>query len=496
MNITIDSIFISLVDQGDTRVSTDILHMLYKHARNAAKKVSGIIVEIGGYRGASTIALALGVRDAGGGKVISIPHIDALNEQFYKANHQRHLRNLELYEVSSYVSHICTDAISAARDWTTPIDFLWIDGDHSYTGVTEDIQRWVPFVQDHGLVIFNGHTQGSDVEAVVGEHLQFSRYRLLERVGPAVAFRKQKQPRKLYLCAGMQSSGSTLVSCCFLQRQDLDGVYDMENSMIHQDFSRVSTNSVWVKMTIGSFRLAELAVLYQAQGWEVYPLFVQRDLQAVIRSLIGKEYGFNGATGDDPPLYIRVQRYLADLTKAQSEEWPILVYEELMQNPTLILNRTCKALGLPWSDSMTTWPKPESQIAYMSVGSPSLRATRKKSIGLLETIACYQKQLIKKSQENETDSDPLIQALLSRFKHTQSTTTIKHKLLLLPPVTFRGTRRNSMEQELARLKYELALLTNEHNRILEHIVFGPLLRFWKRFINPFDSFEKQHIDKQ
>jgi len=472
MNITIDSIFTSLVDQGDTMVSTDILHMLYNHARNAVKKVSGIIVEIGGYRGASTIALALGVRDAGGGKVISIPHIDALNEQFYKANHQRHLRNLERYEVSSYVSHICTDAISASRDWATSIDLLWIDGDHSYTRVTDDIKRWVPFVQDYGLVIFDDHTPGSNVETAVGDHLQFSRYRLLERVGTAVVFRKQEKPRKLYLCGGMQSSGSTLVSCCFLQRQDLDGVYDMENSMIHQDFSRVSTDSVWVKMTIGSFRLAELAALYQAQGWEVYPFLIQRDLQTVIRSLIGKEYGFDGATGDDPPLYIRVQRYLADLTKAQSEKWPILAYEELMQNPTLVLKRTCKALDLPWSDSMTTWPKPESKIAYMSVGSLSLRATRKESRDLPETIACYQKQVIKKSQENETDSAPLIQALLSRFKHTRSATTIEHNLLLLPPVAFRGTRRDFMEQKLAKL-----------NRIYDHIVFGPLLKFWRRFIN-------------
>ena len=40
----------------------------------------------------------------------------------------------------------------AARDWTAPIDFLFIDGDHSWTGVERDWRDWTPHLMPGGLV--------------------------------------------------------------------------------------------------------------------------------------------------------------------------------------------------------------------------------------------------------------------------------------------------------------------------------------------------------
>lgn len=40
----------------------------------------------------------------------------------------------------------------AARDWTTPIDFLFIDGDHSWAGLERDWQDWTPHLVPGGLV--------------------------------------------------------------------------------------------------------------------------------------------------------------------------------------------------------------------------------------------------------------------------------------------------------------------------------------------------------
>lgn len=42
-----------------------------------------------------------------------------------------------------------------ARDWADPIDFLFIDGDHSYEGVTLDWADWSPFVTPAGIVVFH-----------------------------------------------------------------------------------------------------------------------------------------------------------------------------------------------------------------------------------------------------------------------------------------------------------------------------------------------------
>ena len=38
--------------------------------------------------------------------------------------------------------------------------------------------------------------------------------------------------KALVLCGGLQSSGTTLVSYCFLQRGDTDGVLDADNDLL------------------------------------------------------------------------------------------------------------------------------------------------------------------------------------------------------------------------------------------------------------------------
>lgn len=40
----------------------------------------------------------------------------------------------------------------AARDWTTPIDFLFIDGDHRWSGIERDWRDWTPHVAAGGVV--------------------------------------------------------------------------------------------------------------------------------------------------------------------------------------------------------------------------------------------------------------------------------------------------------------------------------------------------------
>lgn len=40
----------------------------------------------------------------------------------------------------------------AARRWESPIDFLFIDGDHSYEGLREDWEGWASFIAPGGVV--------------------------------------------------------------------------------------------------------------------------------------------------------------------------------------------------------------------------------------------------------------------------------------------------------------------------------------------------------
>lgn len=42
---------------------------------------------------------------------------------------------------------------AAASVWSEPIDFLYIDADHSYLGVWTDLVGWVPHVRSGGLIV-------------------------------------------------------------------------------------------------------------------------------------------------------------------------------------------------------------------------------------------------------------------------------------------------------------------------------------------------------
>jgi hypothetical protein len=83
--------------------------------------------------------------------------------------------------------------------------------------------------------------------------------------------------RRMILCGGLQSSGTTLVSWCSLQRQDVNGVLDMSHDLIMYSFDRVKEPIVWVKMTIGAFRWLDVYETYRDLGWNPEPLLGRVD---------------------------------------------------------------------------------------------------------------------------------------------------------------------------------------------------------------------------
>ena len=58
-----------------------------------------------------------------------------------------------------------------AETWDKPIDMLFIDGDHFYVGVHEDIKNWVSKVKDGGIVCFHDYGSHTEVTIAVNEAL-------------------------------------------------------------------------------------------------------------------------------------------------------------------------------------------------------------------------------------------------------------------------------------------------------------------------------------
>jgi len=119
------------------------------------------IVEIGSYRGKSTIALASGLRRGGqGNKVYAIdPHLEftgVLGGVFGPDDLKILYRNIVASGVGNIVYVVCLPSVNAALAWcNTNVGFLFIDGDHSYEGVKADFEAWSPYVVVGGIVAFH-----------------------------------------------------------------------------------------------------------------------------------------------------------------------------------------------------------------------------------------------------------------------------------------------------------------------------------------------------
>ena len=109
----------------------------------------GILVNIGGYWESSTISL-----------LIDRPDLFAFSIDPDIC--QDGLDNLKHFGIADRVVRVLGK--SQDIDWRWPISAVYIDGDHSYGACKVDIERWVPWVVDGGLIFFHDygtpHTPG------------------------------------------------------------------------------------------------------------------------------------------------------------------------------------------------------------------------------------------------------------------------------------------------------------------------------------------------
>ena len=114
-------------------------------------------VEIGSARGNSTCAIAMGLKENGGGRLYATdPHMPTDWNDTYSVNTleilSENIRTLGLTGHAEIIRALSTDA---AATWTRPIDLIFIDGDHSYEGVKRDWDLFVKHVPPFGMVVFH-----------------------------------------------------------------------------------------------------------------------------------------------------------------------------------------------------------------------------------------------------------------------------------------------------------------------------------------------------
>jgi MMP 1-O-methyltransferase len=126
----------------------------------ACTPATGVIVEIGSFKGKSTVMLATIAAKYGLGPVVAIdphqglsylgpdapqqsPTFDEFSDAVKSAGLENHVETRRAY------------SRDVAKDWTRPIRLLWIDGDHSYKGCKEDFDLFSPFLTQGAVVAFH-----------------------------------------------------------------------------------------------------------------------------------------------------------------------------------------------------------------------------------------------------------------------------------------------------------------------------------------------------
>lgn len=118
-----------------------------------------VCVELGSWLGASAVPVARAIQRWGGTLTCVDTWAGDLNSDGGSPANRPPVmlfgcaRALVEAGVSANVRLIPALTSDAAKVWSEPIDFLYVDADHSYDGVMADLDAWVPHVRKGGLIV-------------------------------------------------------------------------------------------------------------------------------------------------------------------------------------------------------------------------------------------------------------------------------------------------------------------------------------------------------
>lgn len=126
----------------------------------ACTPAQGAVVEIGSFKGRSTVMLAKVASRYALGPVVAIdPHNSPIlldhQSDPQASSYDAFLASIRAVGLSDDVEPQRAHSADVARSWSRPIRFLWIDGDHTYAGAKNDLDGFLPHLVPDGIVAFH-----------------------------------------------------------------------------------------------------------------------------------------------------------------------------------------------------------------------------------------------------------------------------------------------------------------------------------------------------
>ena len=114
----------------------------------------GAVVEIGSWKGRSTVWLGCGVR-ARGGKVYAIDPHRKSNEDPRAETFEAFMANMDRVGLADVIEPVVTTSAQAAGIITGEVELLFVDGDHTLAGARQDAEIWLPRLMVGATVMFH-----------------------------------------------------------------------------------------------------------------------------------------------------------------------------------------------------------------------------------------------------------------------------------------------------------------------------------------------------
>jgi len=141
---------------------------LYQLARDCTPQDQPVVVEIGSWKGKSSIMLAAGLMGKNRPQLFCVDSFQGdedpgYQEKYYAELMQRDPRDMEeIFKAnirSCGLDHIASPlrgySFERSRGWKLPIDLLFIDGNHEYRAVLRDFAEWGAFLKVGAVVAFH-----------------------------------------------------------------------------------------------------------------------------------------------------------------------------------------------------------------------------------------------------------------------------------------------------------------------------------------------------
>lgn len=129
-----------------------------------------ILVEIGSYLGASSCFLGLGAsRNRSTLYCVDTWMNDSMSEGI-KDTWSSFIKNTE--DFKNLIRPLKGRSQEISQSFSPKIDLLFIDGDHSYKSVRQDVESWLPKLKNSGIIIMHDIAWAEGVQKVLTENVK------------------------------------------------------------------------------------------------------------------------------------------------------------------------------------------------------------------------------------------------------------------------------------------------------------------------------------